>query len=939
MVTVLVLVIALAQIVMADAGKKKQLAAPPLAKSSIIVGGELPGGTYTVGGGGYFPTLDSAFRRLRGGGISGPVTFTLIDTLYIAPPADSGSFSLTGPISGADSTNRITIRPAWNTAVTLRGNGPAVLMFHNVSFITIDGTALEGSTRLRVHAQTDLAHSWNDGIDFAGDCDHVEVLNLHISTDNITRETDGIGMWAEETGGPDHSLVSGVRISSGHFGIYVSSSLNGNNRPQGIILRNNQIGGPSDSLMAIGIQTVETDGIIIEGNHVEKLRNTMSGPSRYYQFGINAYNSRNVSIRNNTIHDLAASYPNTAIEGILASGDAGYMGSNIWIYNNVIFDVKNRAGAGNTSAVAGIRIWRNNDVYMYHNSVFLSPTNDIASGLGSAAIYIDASVTHPVIQNNIAANQRTASGETAVALRIDVDGQIADYNALSVAPRPGAILARRASELHAGLAEWKGTGNDAHSSEILPAFRDALLHIDSTAAGMKALNGKGVPIPGVVTDHDARLRSERIPDIGAYEFDMIIRTHNGKSWKKDPNNPVLAGGVQSAWNTHVFNPSVLYNADSSRFEMWFTAVSGSNAAGVPRRVGFATSSDGSTWAMYPGPVLQPTPGSWDSYSVDAPRVIRENGSYRMWYTSYTSSGSTAFIGHATSPDGITWTKYASNPIFGPGNSDWEATGPGSCWVLPSPQGGYDIWYDAYDAAVQSPHIGHATSVDGISWRRDSLRNPVLRHGSLTEWDETGALYPIVLKLNTSSTDSAWYMWYVGSRTGGSYRAGLATSDDGISGWQKSETNPVLVPSGSGWDGTYAGAGTVLLRDSTLHMFYDGALSPTSSNYFKIGHATSPITDVPMERTPAIPSAFALEHNYPNPFNPSTTIRFSLIRSGVTDLTVYDLLGRTVTTLVNETMVPGTYNVHWDAQGCASGIYFYRLRSGEFTETKRMLLLK
>jgi len=98
----------------------------------------------------------------------------------------------------------------------------------------------------------------------------------------------------------------------------------------------------------------------------------------------------------------------------------------------------------------------------------------------------------------------------------------------------------------------------------------------------------------------------------------------------------------------------------------------------------------------------------------------------------------------------------------------------------------------------------------------------------------------------------------------------------------------------------------------------------------------------------LPSAFSLEQNYPNPFNPSTTISFSIPSSplppgegsGVrATLTVFDLLGREVATLINEHLDPGSYSVTWNAQNSPSGIYFYRLHSGDFTQTKRMLLLK
>jgi len=89
----------------------------------------------------------------------------------------------------------------------------------------------------------------------------------------------------------------------------------------------------------------------------------------------------------------------------------------------------------------------------------------------------------------------------------------------------------------------------------------------------------------------------------------------------------------------------------------------------------------------------------------------------------------------------------------------------------------------------------------------------------------------------------------------------------------------------------------------------------------------------------LPRFYAVEQNYPNPFNPLTTIRFHVPASAPVALRVFDILGREVTTLVNETMEPGSYDVHWDASTWTSGTYFYRLEAGEFTATKRMLLLK
>ncbi|MBE2216949.1 MAG: T9SS type A sorting domain-containing protein [Ignavibacteria bacterium] len=91
----------------------------------------------------------------------------------------------------------------------------------------------------------------------------------------------------------------------------------------------------------------------------------------------------------------------------------------------------------------------------------------------------------------------------------------------------------------------------------------------------------------------------------------------------------------------------------------------------------------------------------------------------------------------------------------------------------------------------------------------------------------------------------------------------------------------------------------------------------------------------------VPEKFQLSQNYPNPFNPITKINFAISGTSVaqTFLSVYDALGREVTSLVNQRLNPGTYEVSWDASAYPSGVYYYKLESGSFTETKKMVLLK
>jgi len=105
------------------------------------------------------------------------------------------------------------------------------------------------------------------------------------------------------------------------------------------------------------------------------------------------------------------------------------------------------------------------------------------------------------------------------------------------------------------------------------------------------------------------------------------------------------------------------------------------------------------------------------------------------------------------------------------------------------------------------------------------------------------------------------------------------------------------------------------------------------------------TDVTGDNEALLPTSFALRQNYPNPFNPTTIISFSLPKRSDVELTIYNMLGQTIRTLLSQSMPAGEYSVTWDGKdksgsSVASGVYLYRLRVGaEFSETRKMVLLK
>ena len=117
--------------------------------------------------------------------------------------------------------------------------------------------------------------------------------------------------------------------------------------------------------------------------------------------------------------------------------------------------------------------------------------------------------------------------------------------------------------------------------------------------------------------------------------------------------------------------------------------------------------------------------------------------------------------------------------------------------------------------------------------------------------------------------------------------------------------------------------------------YVGSFSQGSGNVQKFTRGET----VSVERGSDIAEGFELEQNYPNPFNPTTTISYTIADAGMTTIRVYDMLGRVVSTLVNDNMPAGTHSVNFDAANLGSGVYLYELTSGNVRLTNKMTLVK
>ncbi len=153
---------------------------------------------------------------------------------------------------------------------------------------------------------------------------------------------------------------------------------------------------------------------------------------------------------------------------------------------------------------------------------------------------------------------------------------------------------------------------------------------------------------------------------------------------------------------------------------------------------------------------------------------------------------------------------------------------------------------------------------------------------------------------------------------------------------------VPAPGGTGGDIDVIAVGSVDGDDADEVMYTQGYTRGVAND------TTADIAILDLEHTPVsveladdqIPDQYYLDQNFPNPFNPTTTIKFGLTTEMAVELKIYDALGQEVMTLIDgQLMNAGSYNVHFDASGMASGTYIYKLKAGNYVESKKMMLLK
>jgi photosystem II stability/assembly factor-like uncharacterized protein len=344
--------------------------------------------------------------------------------------------------------------------------------------------------------------------------------------------------------------------------------------------------------------------------------------------------------------------------------------------------------------------------------------------------------------------------------------------------------------------------------------------------------------------------------------------------------------------------------------------------------------------------------SWTPLTVGLPVVQVSDFEYTSNGNVYAATDSGVFI---TTNSGATW-QLRSNGLSDPNvhavlaspqgslfagtlSGGFRSTDEGVSWTALGgglPSGG--IRALAMDssghilAGSSSQGLFRSTD-DGLTWSRTGMSAPNVRSIMV---DPLGRIYYVKsspsIVYRSSDGGQSWtdilatsmHSQEIGVDQGGRVYSAtaegvLVSTDDGTT-WEDISGG---IPNSSTWS-------LVITSNNNV---YVGTF--TSGVCRRFSSSITSVSDLPG----VLPAATLLYDNYPNPFNPSTTIRYELARFSEVKLSVYDVLGREISMLVNEEQPAGRYSVKWDATRLSSGVYFYRLQAGPIVETKKMLLVK
>lgn len=288
---------------------------------------------------------------------------------------------------------------------------------------------------------------------------------------------------------------------------------------------------------------------------------------------------------------------------------------------------------------------------------------------------------------------------------------------------------------------------------------------------------------------------------------------------------------------------------------------------------------------------------------------------------------------------ITWTDYRSTTDF---NIYVQRVGPSGAivWVVDGVVMNNNVAYDQIDPKIVSDGMGGAI----ISWTdyrtgttADIYAQRVNSTGAV-QWTATGIIIctasgdQIKSQLVSDGNNGAYITWEDHRNTGNADIYAQRIASNAAINWaatgyaictaSNDQLNPMIVANGN--------LGAIVV--------WQDYRSGNNFDIYETGFNTTGLIGIENSGTNN-PLEFSLSQNYPNPFNPVTVINYQLPKTSNVTLSIYDVLGKNVDILVNETQNAGNHTIEWNASALPSGVYFYRLNAGSFVSNKKMILLK
>jgi photosystem II stability/assembly factor-like uncharacterized protein len=382
---------------------------------------------------------------------------------------------------------------------------------------------------------------------------------------------------------------------------------------------------------------------------------------------------------------------------------------------------------------------------------------------------------------------------------------------------------------------------------------------------------------------------------------------------------------------HTTNGGATWSTQSSGTTQWLTAVFFTDA-----HTGTAVGGGYDNMSNRCAVILRTTDGgeTW---------MTQSSGTAHQWlhgvyFTDASTGTAVGLIGTVirTTDGGAVWTSqpsgtggdlravYFSDANTGVAVGSYPTTGNGV--IVRTTDGGTTWWDQPLDPAQG------VTSFSGLQCLSfsDASRGTAVGSGGII--------------LRTKSGGAVWKYQQSGTSTY-SYLQSVCFTDTNtgtaVGGGYDSFSNPFSIilrttNGGEAWT-TQSGGTTHFLYGVCFTDFNKGTAVGEHGTILRT--TTGGVTWVDVEKKPGGPAEFTVSQNYPNPFNPTTTIRYELPGTSNVRLSIFDMLGREVTVLVDERNQPGVHEVQFNASGLSSGEYFYRLQAGAFIQTKKLLLIR